>query len=1273
MGIGGFKVGPWSVREEAEKRYLIFDCRNCIYSRSISDDKACRYHVLKVLSEVQADLIVLAEVYERIYNEEQTKMLAEISALAQKFSLESVWSYSNLGDTTNKADEENFPLRYKQVVKCAQELIWYDPIDAYLTCVQEVRREEQRYEKSTEAYKKGSAIYLKTLNYIRSGFEKTILIKRAKNFLLKLKEFPETEDIYRAYFVAEIKPSFIGARLMFEESEELELLDEYLVNKTPIQIFKHPDLTQNLYFVNPPEYSLTPEKYFVLSKTKEIVAGYEPGKASLSTIARNRDYFERVYQSTIYDIAEQNKIKLSKEEVTELAEIVARYSVGYGILETILSDRRVTDVYVDAPIGQNPIYLVHSDYGQCRTNILYTDREAQAIVTKMRAMSARPFDEAHPVLDYDLPNLDTRVAVIGPPLSPDGIAFAFRLHKLTPWTLSQFLDVKFLNTTAAGMLSFFIDNQSTILIAGSRGSGKTSLMSAALLEILKSARILVQEDSVTGDSQILVEKGGELKQTAVGELIDGLIEKYGSLNENGRDLLCANPESIRVFSLNAENKIELSPVSQFMRHKVSKDIYEVETRSGRKIKVTKDHSLFTLKENEIVPVKTDELKQGSYIAVPRILPIESKVISGINVLEYLNRINDGFICGKLLGNFIENNFSKIKEMSSRKGCSKSFVSACKRKQTLPISIFKQLDYSALNPKELYFKVDKRSKPIPVSIQMNNNFLNIVGLWLADGSYDSKYAFIISTPDCGNEIKEFANAFGLNARKHSDGFSYIISNTSLVFLMREIMELKGNAYTKKFPDWAFRLSKQQINSIIMGLFSGDGCVGKYEVLLSSASEEMTKELHSLLLFSGIVARTRFVKKDKTYCTRVSSIKMVKAYCENIGFLQERKNILLGKLCERVSTHDVADIIPFSVEGKQMLAESLANFNSNDYIKKGYSVGREKLKCYLKQEQQSALFEKFRKLADSDVYWDEIRSIRNLGKLGGYVYDFSVPGNENFICENIIAHNTLELPIPYMKKIGFNVQRLKTRSAISVAKSETEIAPEEALRTALRLGDSAIILGEVRSLETKTLYEAMRIGAAGNVVMGTIHADSAYSVWDRVVNDLEVPTTSFKATDLVVVARPIRFSGSLKSARRVTQMTEVKKHWTTDPEAEGGLLDLMLYDAKKDDLELLEDNLKESDLFEKIRKTSGLTIEDMWKEIRVRGESKGFLVELKNKYKVPDLLEANYTTMASDKLLIIKERYLEEHGKPDYDAILGKWKNWAKEHLLKRVLVDTKKAQ
>ena len=267
--------------------------------------------------------------------------------------------------------------------------------------------------------------------------------------------------------------------------------------------------------------------------------------------------------------------------------------------------------------------------------------------------------------------------------------------------------------------------------------------------------------------------------------------------------------------------------------------------------------------------------------------------------------------------------------------------------------------------------------------------------------------------------------------------------------------------------------------------------------------------------------------------------------------------------------------------------------------------------------------------------------------------------------IVQEDTLELPIMYFKDIGFNAQRLKTKSAIGSDEESAEVKPEDALRTALRLGDSAIIVGEVRSVEAKVLYEAMRIGAAGNVVMG-IHADSAYAVWDRVVNDLGVPTTSFKATDLVVVTKPIRFKGSLKSYRRVVQITEVKKHWNTDPDAEGGLIDLMTYDAGKDALILNEDALKDSDLFTKISTLSGMSIEEIWDNIKLLANEKEYQVELARELKCMELLEAEYTIAVHNKLLLIKEEWIEEHGKIDFNAVLVEWKKWLKEDFAPKIV-------
>jgi len=203
---------------------------------------------------------------------------------------------------------------------------------------------------------------------------------------------------------------------------------------------------------------------------------------------------------------------------------------------------------------------------------------------------------------------------------------------------------------------------------------------------------------------------------------------------------------------------------------------------------------------------------------------------------------------------------------------------------------------------------------------------------------------------------------------------------------------------------------------------------------------------------------------------------------------------------------------------------------------------------------------------------------------------------------------------------------------------------------------LVVGEVRSVEAKVLYEAMRVGAAGNVVLGTVHADSAYAVWDRVVNDLEVPTTSFKATDIVVVAKPIRFKGSLKSYRRIVQITEVKKHWNIDPDAEGGLLNIMEYDASKDSLILNEDALKDSELFPKICKLTGMSIEEVWDIIKLYSKEKEHQVNVAKQMNVFELLESEYTSIAHNKLLLLKEELISEKGSKDYNSLYNAWQDW-----------------
>ncbi|USZ68909.1 Flp pilus assembly complex ATPase component TadA [Halorussus salilacus] len=110
--------------------------------------------------------------------------------------------------------------------------------------------------------------------------------------------------------------------------------------------------------------------------------------------------------------------------------------------------------------------------------------------------------------------------------------------------------------------------------------------------------------------------------------------------------------------------------------------------------------------------------------------------------------------------------------------------------------------------------------------------------------------------------------------------------------------------------------------------------------------------------------------------------------------------------------------------------------------------------------------------------------------------------------VVIEDTPELPVGPLQSRGRDVQPLRTATD-----DGTGLSPSDALRTALRLGEGALVVGEVRGEEAAVLYEAMRVGASGDAVLGTIHGDGGAAVRERVVSDLGVPASSFAVTDLV----------------------------------------------------------------------------------------------------------------------------------------------------------------
>ena len=306
-----------------------------------------------------------------------------------------------------------------------------------------------------------------------------------------------TREVYKQIIKPSITPDFMFTRLMAQPPLHSEEIDAYSLENIEVNIFKIPEQIQNLYHIIPPEFKLSEEKYELLDMAKNALAEHKPQRDELIDPERMRQTFYNIGRDLIQELAEHKFIDLKYKELNELAEILVRYTVGFGLIEILLEDPKIQDITINGPIGESPIFIVHEDYHECITNLYPNREDGESWASKFRILSGRPLDEANPVLDTELvlPKARARVGIMGKPLSPVGLAFAFRRHRDQPWTYPLFIKNKMLSPLAAGLLSFIVDGNRTILFAGTRSSGKTSLLGSTLVEIMRKYRILTIEDT----------------------------------------------------------------------------------------------------------------------------------------------------------------------------------------------------------------------------------------------------------------------------------------------------------------------------------------------------------------------------------------------------------------------------------------------------------------------------------------------------------------------------------------------------------------------------------------------------------------------------------------------------------------------------------------------------------------------------------------------------------------------------------------------------------
>jgi archaeal flagellar protein FlaI len=375
-----------------------------------------------------------------------------------------------------------------------------DPIYAYHELRKFLIEAKIEKRKVGQELKSDFSNYIMYLEKLISLFEKTKLIARA---LPHMKDYPAgNREIYHRLFKPDVIPNFTFTRLVFDLPDDSEIIDQYKIGKeydeSMVTILKKKNEAKLIYHLSPPENSLSEEFNLLLNLARGTLMEHQPKAKEFTDTNRIRQVFFNISKDLLSDLAHSKGIRLTYSELNNLSTILVRHTIGFGLLEVLLQDAHLQDISLNAPIPKVNIFVRHGVHGECATNILPSAEDADSWAAKFRMISGRPLNEANPILDTQLSigKINARIAIIQEPLSPDGLAYSIRRHREDPWTLPLFIKNKMVNPLSAGLLSFLIDGARTMLVAGTRSSGKTSLLGSLMLEIIPKNRIIVIEDTL---------------------------------------------------------------------------------------------------------------------------------------------------------------------------------------------------------------------------------------------------------------------------------------------------------------------------------------------------------------------------------------------------------------------------------------------------------------------------------------------------------------------------------------------------------------------------------------------------------------------------------------------------------------------------------------------------------------------------------------------------------------------------------------------------------
>jgi pilus assembly protein CpaF len=211
----------------------------------------------------------------------------------------------------------------------------------------------------------------------------------------------------------------------------------------------------------------------------------------LNSDTASSDMVQRRIAELVDEYCEEAKLKITKHDREELAELIMHDVLGLGPLESLLEDPEVSEIMVNGPktiFAERRGRLTQSEL------VFENERELRRVIDRIVARIGRRVDESSPMVDSRLPD-GSRVNIVIPPLAVQGSSITIRKFSRVPYKVQDLVTFGTLNHEMANFIRACVRSRISMVVSGGTGSGKTTTLNVLSNFIPDTERVVTVEDT----------------------------------------------------------------------------------------------------------------------------------------------------------------------------------------------------------------------------------------------------------------------------------------------------------------------------------------------------------------------------------------------------------------------------------------------------------------------------------------------------------------------------------------------------------------------------------------------------------------------------------------------------------------------------------------------------------------------------------------------------------------------------------------------------------